>query len=47
MVELTWAIVQPALDRPGPIRHYDRSTWGPPAAAALLPDGHRWYEPST
>jgi glucose-6-phosphate 1-dehydrogenase len=47
MVELTWAVVQPALDDPGPIRHYERGTWGPPAADALLGAGGSWYPPSS
>jgi glucose-6-phosphate 1-dehydrogenase len=46
IVELTWAIVQPCIDGPGPIRFYDRGTWGPPAADALLGEGNHWYEPS-
>ena len=32
VVEQTWRIVQPALDEPGPIRFYDRGSWGPTAA---------------
>jgi glucose-6-phosphate 1-dehydrogenase len=44
VVELTWDIVQPALDDPGPIRHYDRGTWGPAAADALLGDGVTWHD---
>jgi len=45
IVEETWRVVQPALDNPGPIRSYDRGTWGPAAADALLGDGGRWHEP--
>jgi len=45
VVELTWAIVQPVLNGNGPVRHYDRGSWGPPAADALL-DGDTWYEPA-
>ena len=41
IVEETWRIVQPLLDSPGPIRHYDRGTWGPGAADALA----SWHDP--
>jgi glucose-6-phosphate 1-dehydrogenase len=43
VVELTWEIVQSALDEPGPIRHYERGSWGPKAADALLADGAMWH----
>jgi glucose-6-phosphate 1-dehydrogenase len=44
VVERTWRIVQPALDDPGPVFAYDRGSWGPPEADALVPGG--WYPPS-
>ncbi len=44
VVEQTWRIVQPALDDPGPVYPYERGSWGPPEAEALVPDG--WYPPS-
>jgi glucose-6-phosphate 1-dehydrogenase len=44
-IEQTWRIVQPLLDNPGEIHQYDRGSWGPEAAQALL-RGHRsWQEP--
>jgi glucose-6-phosphate 1-dehydrogenase len=44
-IEETWRIVQPVLDKPGRIHHYDRGSWGPEAARSLL-RGHRsWQEP--
>ncbi|HTX64472.1 MAG TPA: glucose-6-phosphate dehydrogenase [Opitutaceae bacterium] len=44
-IEQTWRIVQPVLDRPGRIHHYDPGSWGPEAAQSLL-HGHRsWQEP--
>jgi glucose-6-phosphate 1-dehydrogenase len=44
-IEETWRIVQPLLDKPGRIHHYDRGSWGPEAAQSLL-HGHRnWQEP--
>ncbi|OBJ59378.1 glucose-6-phosphate dehydrogenase [Mycobacterium sp. 1423905.2] len=44
-VEQTWRILQPLLDDPCEIHPYDRGTWGPEAASALLPDSHCWQEP--
>ena len=44
VVERTWRIVQPALDEHGPVYPYERGSWGPPEADALVPDG--WYPPS-
>jgi glucose-6-phosphate 1-dehydrogenase len=44
VVERTWRIVQPVLDDPGPVFPYERGSWGPPEADALVPGG--WYPPS-
>ena len=44
VVERTWRIVQPMLDDPGPVFPYERGSWGPPEADALVPGG--WYPPS-
>jgi glucose-6-phosphate 1-dehydrogenase len=43
VVERTWRIVQPALADPGPVFPYERGSWGPPEADALVPGG--WYPP--
>jgi glucose-6-phosphate 1-dehydrogenase len=43
VVERTWRIVQPALEDPGPVFPYERGSWGPPEADALVPGG--WYPP--
>jgi glucose-6-phosphate 1-dehydrogenase len=44
-IEETWRIVQPLLDKPSRIHHYDPGSWGPEAAQSLL-RGHRsWQEP--
>jgi glucose-6-phosphate 1-dehydrogenase len=45
VVELTWRIVQPALDDPGDVHLYRRGSWGPVAADQLVPGG--WYPPSS
>jgi len=44
-IEETWRIVQPLLDNPGEIHHYEPGSWGPDAARELL-RGHRgWQQP--
>jgi glucose-6-phosphate 1-dehydrogenase len=44
-IEETWRIVQPLLDDPGEIHHYEPGSWGPDAAKDLL-RGHRgWQQP--
>ncbi|ORV82906.1 glucose-6-phosphate dehydrogenase [Mycobacterium interjectum] len=44
-IEETWRIVQPVLDKPGRIHHYDPGSWGPEAAQSLLHGHHSWQEP--
>ncbi len=44
IVEETWRVVQPVLDHPGPIRHYEKGSWGPEAADAIVVDGD-WTPP--
>ena len=44
-IEQTWRIVQPLLDKPSEIHHYDRGSWGPEAAQSLLRGHHFWQEP--
>ncbi len=39
MVEQTWRIMQPALDDPGPVHSYERASWGPAEAEAIINDG--------
>jgi glucose-6-phosphate 1-dehydrogenase len=46
VVEGTWRVIQPALDRPGPIHPYFRGSWGPSEADSILLDGESWYLPS-
>jgi glucose-6-phosphate 1-dehydrogenase len=45
IVEQTWRVVQPALDRPGSVIPYFRGTWGPSESVHCL-DGDDWYVPS-
>ncbi|HWS92388.1 MAG TPA: glucose-6-phosphate dehydrogenase, partial [Mycobacterium sp.] len=44
-IEETWRIVQPLLDKPSRIHHYDRGSWGPEAAVSLLHGRRSWQEP--
>jgi glucose-6-phosphate 1-dehydrogenase len=41
IVELTWRVIQPALDNPGPVRPYFRGSWGPAEADRIL-NGDTW-----
>jgi glucose-6-phosphate 1-dehydrogenase len=42
IVELTWRVVQPALDQPTPVHPYFKGSWGPTEAAKVL-KGDTWY----
>ncbi len=46
IVEGTWRIVQPALERPGPIYPYFQKSWGPSEADNILVNNDSWYEPT-
>ena len=41
-VEEAWRIVDPALRGDPPVREYERGTWGPKEAQALIPGG--WFQ---
>jgi glucose-6-phosphate 1-dehydrogenase len=41
IVELTWRVVQPALDSPGPVHPYFTGSWGPAEADKILA-GDQW-----
>jgi glucose-6-phosphate 1-dehydrogenase len=47
VVEETWRVVQPILDQPGPVHPYERGSWGPAQANALLGAGMYWHDPSS
>ena len=36
VVEMTWRVIQPALDNPGPVHPYFRGSWGPSEADKIL-----------
>ena len=41
IVELTWRVIQPALDNPGPVHPYFAGSWGPGEADRIL-NGDAW-----
>jgi glucose-6-phosphate 1-dehydrogenase len=41
-VERAWEVLDPILDHPGPVVLYDRGSWGPPEADALIAP-RRWH----
>ena len=43
-VEEAWRIVEGVLDDSAPIHPYERGSWGPRFAEAVLPPGHCWPE---
>jgi glucose-6-phosphate 1-dehydrogenase len=47
IVEEAWRIVEPVLDQPAAVHIYERGSWGPPQANALLQQGTYWHDPST
>jgi glucose-6-phosphate 1-dehydrogenase len=44
-VEQTWRIVQPLLDDPSPLKHYEPGSWGPDEAGELLAGYGGWRQP--
>jgi glucose-6-phosphate 1-dehydrogenase len=45
-VEAAWRVVDPVLGDVVPVHPYARGSWGPDQAAALLPAGETWYDPT-
>ena len=45
-VEAAWRVVQPVLGDVVPVQPYERGTWGPGQADALVPGGEAWHNPS-
>jgi glucose-6-phosphate 1-dehydrogenase len=46
-VEEAWRIVDPVLGAVAPVAQYEPHTWGPAAAAALIPWDGLWHDPVT
>jgi len=44
-IEETWRVVQPLLDKPGPIHPYEQGTWGPKQAEDLMRGTGAWSQP--
>lgn len=44
-IEAAWAIVQPVLNHPHPVRPYEPGSWGPPEADALIAADGGWHNP--
>jgi glucose-6-phosphate 1-dehydrogenase len=44
-VEESWRVVQQVLDHPGPVRTYEKGTWGPSGADVLAEPYGGWHEP--
>ena len=44
MVESEWRVVDGVLQRPEPPDEYEPGSWGPPAAATMVPGG--WHDPA-
>jgi glucose-6-phosphate 1-dehydrogenase len=44
-VEEAWRIVDPILDQPTPLYHYEPGTWGPSEANAMVADVGGWHQP--
>jgi glucose-6-phosphate 1-dehydrogenase len=45
-VENAWRVVQPLLDRPGPLHRYSIGSWGPAQADSVVTGRHGWHEPA-
>jgi glucose-6-phosphate 1-dehydrogenase len=45
VVEAAWRVVDPILDSAGPVEQYERGTWGPAAARAIVAGGEGWHDP--
>jgi glucose-6-phosphate 1-dehydrogenase len=45
-VEAAWAVVDPVLKKHRPVRVYERGSWGPKEADALIAADGGWYNPA-
>jgi glucose-6-phosphate 1-dehydrogenase len=46
LIEQTWRLLQPVLDRPPPLLPYERGTWGPEEADRLMLRYGGWHDPA-
>jgi glucose-6-phosphate 1-dehydrogenase len=46
VVDAQWRIVEPILKTPPPVQEYERGTWGPDAATALIGGDGPWRDPA-
>jgi glucose-6-phosphate 1-dehydrogenase len=46
-VEAAWRVIQPLLDQPGPLHRYQRGSWGPAEAEAVVADHGGWHNPAS
>ena len=46
-VMAAWSVVEPVLGEHGPALPYERGSWGPAEAAALIADDGGWHDPAT
>jgi glucose-6-phosphate 1-dehydrogenase len=44
-VEAAWRVVDPVLQHPLPVVHYEQGTWGPAKAADVIASGQSWHNP--
>ena len=44
-IEAAWAVVDPVLTAPSPVRLYDQGSWGPKEAEALIAADGCWQNP--
>ena len=44
-VEEAWRVLQPLLDDPPPVHPYERGSWGPQAARAIVAGHGTWHSP--
>ncbi|MEO8313714.1 MAG: glucose-6-phosphate dehydrogenase [Pseudomonadota bacterium] len=44
-VEAAWRVIDPVLGQVAPVQDYERGSWGPSAAAAIVVGGAGWHDP--
>jgi glucose-6-phosphate 1-dehydrogenase len=46
-IDAQWRIVEAIIKNPPPVQEYDRGTWGPDTAKALIGADGPWRDPAT